>query len=202
MLERQLLSRRSLLQVGAVGLTGLTLPRALAAEPARQPRARACILIYLDGGPSHIDLFDMRPDAPAEIRGPFQPVATSVSGTTICEHLPLLAKQMHRVLQVRSMRHTETVHDPAVYQMLTGYKHISSAGGLKVESTDLPHMAAAFSQADRTPAVMPKAVCAPDLMRMESRVLPGQGAGILSPAFEPWLAPVTREGQVQQRDFR
>jgi hypothetical protein len=203
MLQRHILSRRSFLQVGAVGLSGLTLPQVLAAEGAqKQPRAKACILIYLDGGPSHIDLFDMRPDAPAEIRGPFQPIATSVPGTNICEHLPQIAEQMHRILQVRSMRHTETVHDPAVYQMLTGYKHLSSAGGLKVEPTDLPHLAAAFYQADTTPAVMPKAICTPDLMRMDSRVLPGQGAGILPPAFEPWLVPVTRDGHVEQPDFR
>jgi Protein of unknown function (DUF1501) len=205
-------SRRSILHLGAVGLGGLTLPAALAAEePGGKPnkamsgifpRAKACILICLDGGPSHIDLFDMRPDAPAEIRGPFQPVATSVPGTTVCEHLPRLARQMHRVLQVRSMRHTETVHDPAVYQMLTGYKHISSAGGLKVEPTDLPHMAAAFYQADSVPAVMPKAIYTPDMMRMDARVLPGQGAGILSSAFEPWLVPVTREGEVQRPEFR
>jgi hypothetical protein len=200
------LRRRSLLQIGAVGLTGLTLPRlveahAAAANPA-EPRARACILIYLDGGPSHVDLFDMRPQAMADIRGPFQPIATSVPGTSVCEHLPQIAGQMHRILQVRSMRHEETVHDPAVYQMLTGFKHISSAGGLEVEPTDLPHMASAFYQADRTPAVMPKVVTTPTIMKMESRVLPGQGAGILSPAFEPWLATVDRDGNAEQPAFR
>jgi hypothetical protein len=196
-------TRRSLIQVGAAGLSGLTLPRVLAAESVgKEPRAKACILIYLDGGPSHIDLFDMRPEAPAEIRGPFQPIATSVPGTSVCEHLPRVARQMHRILQVRSMRHEETVHDPAVYQMLSGYKHISSAGGLMAEPTDLPHMGCAFYQADQTPAVMPKVVHTPDVMRMESRVLPGQGAGILSPAFEPWLAPVTRDGRALLPDFR
>src|SRR3954462_12990487 len=95
------LSRRSLIQVGAVGLSGLTLPALLAAEPsekpfaplpATHPRAKACILIYLDGGPSHIDLFDIRPEAPADIRGPFQPIATTVAGTMVCEHLPLIAR--------------------------------------------------------------------------------------------------------------
>jgi hypothetical protein len=199
------ISRRSALQVGAIGLGGLTLPRVLAAESKQgRPRAgaRACILIYLDGGPSHIDLFDMRPRATADIRGPFQPIATSVAGTTVCEHLPQIAQQMHHILQVRSMRHTETVHDPAVYQMLTGYKHISSAGGLKVEPTDLPHVSSAFYQADTTPAVMPKIIATPDLMRMESRLLPGQGAGILSPAFEPWLVSVDRRGGVQQPELR
>jgi Protein of unknown function (DUF1501) len=162
----------------------------------------ACILIYLDGGPSHIDLFDLRPNAPAEIRGPFQPIVTSVAGTTVCEHLPRLSQRMHRIFQVRSMRHTETVHDPAVYQMLTGYKHLSSAGGLEVEAIDMPHMACAFQQADRTAAVMPKVFHTPDIMRMESRVLPGQGSGILSSAFAPWLVPIDRDGQVEQPRLR
>src|SRR5262245_24791461 len=144
----------------------------------------------------------MRPSATNAICGPYQPIATTVPGTTICEHLPRLARQMHRILQVRSMRHEEAVHDPAVYQMLTGYKHLSSAGGLKIEPTDLPHIACAFYQADRTPAVMPKVVHTPDIMRMESRILPGQGAGILSPAFEPWLVPISRDGTVEQRELR
>ncbi len=209
MARRHPVSRRSLVQIGTVGLSGLTLPRLLAIEgtdsasPAiRPPRAKACILIYLDGGPSHIDLFDMRPDATADIRGPFQSIATSVPGTSVCDHLPQIARQMHRILQVRSMRHEETVHDPAVYQMLTGYKHLSSAGGLKVEPTDLPHIACSFYQSDRTSAVLPKVVHTPDLMRMDARVLPGQGAGILSPAFEPWLVPINREGVVQQPELR
>jgi hypothetical protein len=198
-----LIARRNVLEIGALGLAGLAIRRMAAADAdTGQARAKACILIYLDGGPSHIDLFDMRPDAPAEIRGPFKPIATSVPGTSVCEHLPRLARQMHRILQVRSMRHSETVHDPAVYQMLTGYKHLSSAGGLKVELTDLPHMACAFYQADRRKAVMPKVVHTPDIMRMESRILPGQGNGILSPAFAPLLVPIARDARVEQPDFR
>ena len=192
-------SRRECLAIGAAGLSGLTLPPLLAAERgAAKPRALGCILIYLDGGPSHIDLFDLKPAAPDNIRGPFQSIATSVPGTSVCEHLPRLAAQMHRVLQVRSMRHEETVHDPAVYQMLTGYKHISSAGDLRVEMTDKPHFGCAFYQADRSPAVMPKVVHTPHVMKMGSRVLPGQGAGILSPAFDPRLVPVTCDGHVEQ----
>ena len=193
------------MQIGALGLGGLSLPRCLEAaaeRPASVLRVKSVILIYLDGGPSHIDLFDMRPEAPAEVRGPFRPVATKVPGTQICEHLPGIAAQMHRILQVRSVRHEETVHDPAVYQMLTGYKHLSSAGGLTVEATDHPHMAAAFSQADQTPVVMPRAIHTPDLMRMGGRQLPGQNGGILSPAFQPILVPVNRDGQVQPPNFR
>ena len=197
-------SRRTLLSLGAIGWTGLTLPGLLAAEaapPSRPARAKSCILIYLDGGPSHIDLFDLKPQAAAEIRGPFQPISTSVPGTRICEHLPRLAKQMQHLLQVRSVRHEEVVHDPAVYQMLTGYKHLSSAGGLKVEETDLPHMASAFCQADETPVVMPRSIQLPDTMKMEGRTLPGQNAGILAAAFNPLKVFVDRTGEARPPDF-
>src|SRR5438874_1966469 len=96
-------SRRRFLQVGGVGLSGLSLCGAVRAASAfTAARAGACLLIYLDGGPSHIDLFDLRPHAPDEIRGPFAPIETSVPGTTVCEHLPRVARQMHRLLQVRS----------------------------------------------------------------------------------------------------
>lgn len=196
------IARRRLLQVGSLGLGACSLPAMLAASEAKPaPRAKSCILLYMDGGPSHIDLFDLKPQAAAEIRGPFQSIATSVVGTRVCEHLPRLAQQMQRVLQVRSMRHQQLVHDPAVYQMLTGYKHVSSAGGLEVQSDDLPHMACSFSAADRQAAVMPKAILVPDTMRMQGRVLPGQNAGILGPAFDPFAVTLSREGGVDKPDF-
>src|SRR5207244_3051850 len=134
---------------------GLGLPASAYAGRPRG-RARACVLLYMDGGPSHLDLGDLKPDAPAEIRGPFRPVATSVPGVRVSELLPHPARQMHLLAQVRSVRHAETVHDPAVYQMLTGRRHVSSAGGLTVQPTDMPQMGAAFGRADRTPAVMPR----------------------------------------------
>jgi hypothetical protein len=207
-LERTAGSRRRALQVGSLGLTGVTLSAALRAgehqklesefSAHRSPRAKRCILIYLDGGPSHIDLFDLKPDAPAEIRGPYRPIATSVPGLTIGELLPRVAQQAHRLMQVRSVRHDEAVHDPAVYQMLTGYPHISSAGGLKVEPTDLPHIGGALLRADRTPAAMPKAIQLPEIMKMEARVLPGQNGGILGPAFDPFLVDVSLDGVVRK----
>lgn len=197
--------RRRWLQLGGLAWAGHALPSVMRANDdsahRRAPRAKACIVLFMDGGPSHIDLFDLKPAAPAEVRGPFQSIATSVPGTHVCEHLPGMAKQMHRILQIRSVRHTQMVHDPAVYQMLTGYKHLSSTGGLEVEETDLPHWASAFSCADRRPAVMPKAVQIPDLMKMQARVLPGQNAGILGPSFDPFAVGVSHEGQVAKPDF-
>ncbi len=189
-----LLDRRELLRFGVVALGGLGLP-SVAPARGQRGRARACILLYLDGGPSHLDLWDLKPDAPAEVRGPFKPIATSVPGVRVCEHLPRTAKQMHRLAQVRSVRHGETIHDPAVYQMLTGRKHPISAGNLRVQPTDFPHLGVAFGRADRRPAVMPKAIELPETMRMGARVLPGQGGGILGAAHDPFRVEVTREGR-------
>ena len=193
--------RRRVLQVGGVGLTGLSLAQAARATTS-PPRAKSVLLIYLDGGPSHIDLFDLKPDAPAEIRGPYRPIATSVPGLTIGELLPRVGQQLHRVLQVRSVRHEEHVHDPAVYQMLTGYKHTISAGGLKVEPTDLPHISSALLRADHDPAAMPKAIQLPEIMKMEARVLPGQNGGILGPSFDPFLVELSMDGVIQKPQLR
>jgi len=197
------LARRRLLQLAGVGLTSFAARGVVAAHGPQLPtaRAKACILLYMDGGPSHIDLFDRKPAAPAEIRGPLGGISTSVAGTQVADVLPRLAGQMHRIMQIRSVCHQQMVHDPAVYQMLTGYKHVSSAGGLEVEESDLPHMAAAFTAADHRAAVMPKAMRLPDVMTMQARVLPGQNAGILGPSFDPFPVSIARDGRVDKPDF-
>ncbi len=191
------ISRRSVLQVGSLGLGGLTLPQILKADAAANLKpVKSCILLYMDGGPSHVDLLDLKPQAPAEIRGPWKPISTSAAGIHVGELMPGLAKQMHQMLLVRSVRHQETVHDPAVYQMLTGCKHVSSAGGLKVEDTDLPHVASSFSRAGDVHSGMPPAIQLPETMKMEGRVLPGQGGGILGATFDPFLVEVSQQGAV------
>jgi Protein of unknown function (DUF1501) len=195
-----MLDRRRFLRFGTVALGGLGLSHLVAAGPPRA-RARACVLLYMDGGPSHIDLFDLKPDAPAEVRSPFKAVATTVPGTRVCEHLPRVARQMHRLAQVRSVRHAETVHDPAVYQMLTGRKHVSSAGNLTVQPTDFPQVGTAFGAADRAPAVMPKVIELPETMRMGARVLPGQNAGFLGATQGPFRVELTRDGRVVPPEF-
>src|SRR5436305_11671581 len=105
------LNRRQLLQVGGIGLWGLSLPgllraRTRPAEEATAARADSCILVFLNGGPSHLDMWDMKPDAPAEIRGEFKPIATSVPGVQFSEHLPRLARLVHRCTVVRSVYHS------------------------------------------------------------------------------------------------
>ncbi|HET6881892.1 MAG TPA: DUF1501 domain-containing protein [Pirellulales bacterium] len=196
MLDPPNLRRRDWLKIGVVALGGQplnALVRSASAANLPPPRAKACILLYMDGGPSHLDLWDLKPDAPAEIRGPYSSIATSVPGTRVCELLPMTAGQMHRLVQIRSVCHQATVHDPAVYQMLTGYKHLSSAGNLKVEETDFPQMGPAFGAVDRAPAAMPKVIELPETMKMEARVLPGQNAGFLGGSYDPFRVEVTRE---------
>jgi Protein of unknown function (DUF1501) len=107
------LSRRSFLQIGTLGLGGLTLPRLLRAESSTGHRSsqKSVILIYLVGGPPHQDMFDLKPDAPKEIAGPWRPIATNVNGIQIGEAFPLLAKNMDKLAIVRSLVGNQADHD-------------------------------------------------------------------------------------------
>src|SRR5437763_1239586 len=95
------ISRRNFLQIGAFGaglsLAGLLRGRAAAAGAAPTTSGKSAIMIYLPGGPSHIDMYDLKPEAPAEFRGEFKPIPTNVAGIQICEHLPLQARMMDRL---------------------------------------------------------------------------------------------------------
>src|SRR5262245_66049512 len=108
-------TRRSALQAGAIGLgfAELSMLKALGATPT--PRAKSVIFIFLTGGLSQHDGFDMKPAAPADIRGEFQPISTVVPGIQICEHLPLLAQRADRFSLVRSMRTNSDGHEIACH---------------------------------------------------------------------------------------
>ncbi|MBC7856325.1 MAG: DUF1501 domain-containing protein, partial [Pirellulaceae bacterium] len=121
--------RRSFLQVGALAAGGLTVADALrfekqahAVQPGISTRKKAVIQIWLAGGPSHIDMYDLKPEAPAEFRGEFRPIATNVKGIDIGEHLPLQAKVMDKMAIVRSAYHTNAGHGMGSQWMLTGYQ--------------------------------------------------------------------------------
>lgn len=136
-------SRRELLRVGGLGAVGLSLPQLLAAAdkpvtgPA--PKADACIIIFLNGGPSHLDMWDMKPAGPIEIRGEFDPIASSLAGVDVCEHLPRLAQQMHRTTLIRSMNHSvNNSHAAAVYAALTGHDRGEQGGGAKPDDHPAP----------------------------------------------------------------
>ena len=122
-------SRRSFLQVGALAASGLTLAdalrldsQAIGAQPGISTRKKAVIQVWLAGGPSHMDMYDLKPDAPAEFRGEFRPIATNVKGIDISEHLPLQAKIMDKLAIVRSAYHTNAGHGMGSQWMLTGYQ--------------------------------------------------------------------------------
>jgi hypothetical protein len=122
-------ARRDFLKIGAAGIFGLSLPQLLQLEAqanasgqSRQRRADSVILVWLAGGPATIDMWDLRPDAPSEIRGEFRQIPTNVDGIQICEHLPRMAQVMDKCTVVRSLAHSIPAHGPATVYMTTGNK--------------------------------------------------------------------------------
>jgi hypothetical protein len=184
------LTRRELLRVGGLSVVGFGLPQLLAAE-ARKPapgkaRAKSCLLIFMEGGPSHIDLFDMKPDAPAEVRGEFKPIATSVNGITVGETLPQFAKQMHHLAQVRSVHHTINDHNAGSYYMLTGR---SPVDGSKLIVTDgpntFPPYGAVLARLRPTGGPLPDFVHVGELQWNAGFDIGGQKSGFFGARFEP-----------------
>lgn len=180
-----------MLRLGSLSLAGLSLPELLAAQSTPQSDgkrkvAKACILFFLEGGPAHQDTFDMKPDAPAEVRGEFKPIATSVPGITVCEHLPLLAHQMHHVAQVRSVHHTVVDHNAGAYYALTGRTPV--VGGRLIvhdEPENFPPFGAVLAKLRPTRRTLPPFVHIPEIMSNNGYEIPGERAGCLGPAFDP-----------------
>jgi hypothetical protein len=187
------IGRRDVLQLGAVSAVGLSLPGLLAARAAESGRAgfgtaKACILLFHFGGPAQQDTFDLKPDAPAEVRGEFRPIATSVAGSSVCEHLPMVARQAHRLAVVRSVWHDDTQHNNSGYATLTGHKHpplpntVEALVGPKPD--DHPPFGAVLTRLRASP--MPW-VSLPYEM-VNGVPYPGQTAGFLGARHEPlWL---------------
>jgi hypothetical protein len=164
-------SRRDFLHLGALSCLGLSLAdlfrfQALAEGPQAK-RDLSCILIWLDGGPSHIETFDPKPDAPIEIRGDFKPISTSVDGIQICEHLPRTAKIMREVALVRSLTHELGNHDTGSHYLLTGHRptpvvQYPSLGSIVAKETGVaralpPYIAIPESVAAAGPGYLPGA---------------------------------------------
>src|SRR3954470_6909484 len=140
-LQRTPLTRRAALRVGGLGLLGLTLPGLLRAEDAAaitklKARAKSVIFLFQYGGPSHVDMFDMKPNAPEGIRGPYKPMSSNADGIQVCEKLPKTAKVMDKVTLIRSMTHTMKNHNSAGYYALTGHAPPSDDQRLR-DSIDL-----------------------------------------------------------------
>jgi len=113
------ISRRNFLRIGGLGLAGLSLPQLLKAEAASGKRPKSVIMIYLVGGPPHQDMFDLKPDAPAEIAGPWRPINTNVPGMEICEAFPRLARMADKLVTIRSIADSQAGHD--AYQVFNGH---------------------------------------------------------------------------------
>lgn len=142
-------SRRELLRLGGLSLLGLSSARltalrtVAAADPAIAARRHhSCVFVFLFGGPSHIDLWDMKPEAPVEIRGEFKPVATNAPGIELCEHLPLLARQTDKLCLLRSMTHQMPVHGPACSEMYTGREYFGPPTTDQARPEDWPSLSA------------------------------------------------------------
>ena len=135
-------TRRTSLRVGALSLFGLSCPRLLAAEAAADGSPKkddlACILLWTDGGLANMDTLDMKPHAPAEYRGEFRPITSSLAGEPVCEHLPRMSQMMHEVCQIRSIEHTGSQHAEASHFMQTGYPQVPDVNAAPVGSTVYP----------------------------------------------------------------
>ncbi len=189
-------TRRELLRVGGLSLLGLSSAR-LAQLRAAAPDGRAdvpgrfnsCIFIFLFGGPSHIDLWDMKPGAPAEIRGEFKPIATRVPGIQLCEHLPRLAAQMDKVCLLRSMEHKMPVHGPACSEMFTGRSYFGPPVTDQARPEDWPSLSSLLMRYGPRRAALPQAVVLPWYLQFagQDKRIAGQTGGRMGELSNPFL---------------
>ena len=187
-------TRREALQAGAIGLMGLGMAelsalQALASPNA--PRARSVIFVFLTGGLSHLDSFDLKPDAPDTVRGEFQSIATRTPGIRICEHLPMLAQRTDKYAIIRSMATGSDGHEVACHMLLTG--RLDLPVGFSLQNVPNPHewpsipALVNFAKQGRGRNNLPPSVVLPEPSINEAgKVRPGQYAGRLGPRWEAW----------------
>jgi hypothetical protein len=198
------ITRREMLRIGGLAFTGLAWPdvlRAQASAGRRAPgrgrsstfgRAKACIVVFNYGGPSHIDTFDPKPNAPPEIRGEFRPIPTRVPGTFICEHLPRMAWIADRYSIIRSMHHRDNDHAIGAYLALTGHSHPRhDVQGIEfpMSPTDMPSIGSVISKIRPTERPIFTYVTLGDLRHLGHHDSMGQGAGCLGRTYDPFTLP-------------
>ncbi len=190
--QRNRYSRRQVLQIGALGWLGLGLSDALRAEEQRRAsgfisgRARkSVIFLHQFGGASHHDTFDMKPDAPAEIRGEFNPIPSNLPGLQVCEHLPKLAKMMDKVCLVRSVNHGTSAHNSGAYYSLTGHKPLIDIVTANATATDFPAYGSIVDKLAPSPSQVPTAVSLPTMIADGPFRTPGEFAGFLGKQHDP-----------------
>jgi hypothetical protein len=176
-------SRRAFLRVGSLSAFGLTLPRLLAAREVQavgQRRDVNCILLWMGGGPSNIDTFDMKPEAPIEVRGEFKPIATNLPGQYVCEHLPRVASVMDKICLIKSVTHPESGdHVAATHYLLTGYPQRPDPSGQPANSLVYPAYGSVIAREKGWHHALPPYV----ILTGESA--PYSGAGYMGSAFNP-----------------
>lgn len=192
------LSRREALRAGGLVMTGLGMPGLFAGRADAAPvdaaagfgRAKSCLLIFMWGGPSQLETWDPKPDAPREIRGEFRPIATDVPGVFIGEHFPRLARQMHRLAIVRSMAHDDPAHLSSAHRLLTGHLAPRPFSDAEPPSTkDWPHLGSIVAKVRPTKgSSLPSCVTMPWTVAHPAAPggrAPGQNAGWLGRSFDP-----------------
>ncbi len=209
------ISRRTLLEAAGAGLFGLSLPGLLAdearAKPAA-PRARSVIFLFLFGGPSQLETFDLKPEAPEKIRGPFRPIASRTPGLLIGEHLPRLAEISDRFCVVRTMTHPYNDHSGAAHYIQTGkIWHVPIGGGFNPTPRDWPSMGSVVEYlARREPGGMdrpaPAYVVVPNslgrLQESGQYLRPGEHAGWLGRRYEPLTTVVDKKDRTDNPYWR
>jgi hypothetical protein len=189
------ITRRELLQVGYSGLLGLGLPSFFAQQQASAAsiapdkptprRAQSVLLIFLTGAPSHIDTFDLKPAAPAEVRGTFKPIATRAAGVQICEHLPLLAARADKLALIRSMTHGLPSHEHATHMVLTGIDKMPPGATHMASRNDWPCYASGLDYVKPRRDGLPNGVMLPTYLN-NGYGFSGQHAGLLGAKHDPW----------------
>ncbi len=188
--------RRDCLRAGALSLLGLTAAEwqqlraaTLARSPMAAPRAKSCVFIFLFGGPSHIDLWDMKPDAPAEVRGEFESIATAASGIRLCEHLPQLAQQMDKFCLLRSMTHKMNVHGPACSEVYSGRPYFGPPVTDQARPEDWPSLSALVTRHGQSVTGLPSSVVLPWYTQFvgQDKRIAGQTGGRMGEQWNPFL---------------
>lgn len=192
------LDRRGLLTMAAAGVVAKTLPQQSSASASeggviRPPgfgKARSVLLVMLSGGPSQLDMFDPKPEAPAEVRGEFTTIGTTIPGVRVCEHLPKFAQQTDRWTIARTLAHQEHNHLLATHVALTGRPTPLARGGSDLDRVetrnDFPNFAAALDFVRPRSDGMPTGVTLPNYFIEGPLTWPGQHAGFLGPKHDPW----------------
>ena len=193
------MTRRSLLQAGTISLLGLSMDQlaALQSENAGgegKQTAKSVIYIFLSGGLSQIDSFDMKPEAPEEIRGEFQSIATKTPGLRICEHLPNLARCSDQWALCRSISHSSNEHSQGHHMMLTGRSDLPIGfDSSRPKESDWPSLAALAAHQLAPKGGLPTSMVLPEkLIHRTGRVLPGQFAGMLGRRHEPFYVETSK----------